>query len=47
VPTIDIKNGRVVIELPAEIEGDDDAASDENEDVAERSSRRPGERRDP
>ena len=47
VPTIDIKHGRVVIELPAEIEGDDDAASDENEDVAERSSRRPGERRDP
>jgi 16S rRNA processing protein RimM len=47
VPTIDIKNGRVVIELSAEIEGDDDAASDENEDVAERSSRRPGERRDP
>ena len=47
VPTVDMKAGRVVIELPAEIEGDDDAASDENEDVAERSSRRPGERRDP
>jgi 16S rRNA processing protein RimM len=29
VPTVDIKGGRVVIELPAEVEGDDKAAMDE------------------
>jgi 16S rRNA processing protein RimM len=28
VPTVDLKGGRVVIELPAEIEGDDPAAAD-------------------
>jgi 16S rRNA processing protein RimM len=46
VPTVDIKGGRVVIELPAEIEGDapDDAV---NETAPAPSDRRPGERRDP
>jgi 16S rRNA processing protein RimM len=47
VPTVDIKAGRVVIELPAEIEGDhpddDGGDGDENDAEAAPSSRRPGE----
>src|SRR5215469_12353307 len=42
VPTVDLKAGRVLIELPEEIEGDDPAAMDEGP-----STRRPGESQDP
>jgi 16S rRNA processing protein RimM len=48
VPTVDIKGGRVVIELPAEIVGDgpdgDDVAVEDSQAV---SARRPRERGDP
>ncbi len=40
VPTVDLKGGRVVIELPAEIEGDDRSPAD-------LSDRRPRESGDP
>jgi 16S rRNA processing protein RimM len=42
VPTVDLVNGRVVIELPAEIDGDDHA-----EDEQALSARRPRESGDP
>ena len=45
VPTVDIAGGRVIIELPAEIEGE--AASDEDEAASIPSARRPRERGDP
>ncbi len=41
VPTVDLTNGRVIIELPAEIEGGDESASDENEIEPAHSARRP------
>jgi len=50
VPTVDIKGGRVVIEVPAEIEGDerDDDGEVEGSDAASApSSRRPRESGDP
>jgi 16S rRNA processing protein RimM len=49
VPTVDIKGGRVVIELPGEIEGDerDDAADAENKTASGISAHRPRERGDP
>jgi 16S rRNA processing protein RimM len=49
VPTVDIRGGRVVIELPAEIEDDerDDGDIDESDAASAPSTRRPGERRDP
>jgi 16S rRNA processing protein RimM len=50
VPTVDIKGGRVVIEVPAEIEGDerDDNGEVEGSDAASApSSRRPHESGDP
>jgi len=52
VPTVDIKSGRVVIELPVEIEGDErdddgDDDGEESETAAASSARRPRERGDP
>ena len=50
VPTVDIKGGRVIIELPAEIEGDerdDDDDGEESEAASAPSARRPRERGDP
>jgi 16S rRNA processing protein RimM len=54
VPTVDIKGGRVVIELPAEIEGDERDDDDGNDDEGDESRaasapsvRRPRERGDP
>lgn len=52
VPTVDIAGGRVLIELPAEIDGEDDAASEdavsnENETVSPLSAHRPREGGDP
>ncbi|MGC2777643.1 MAG: ribosome maturation factor RimM [Bradyrhizobium sp.] len=47
VPTVDIASGRVIIELPAEIEGDDERASDESEAASPASARRPRESGDP
>jgi 16S rRNA processing protein RimM len=47
VPTVDIEGGRILIELPAEIEGDDEAAADEDEAAAQSSTRRPRESGDP
>jgi 16S rRNA processing protein RimM len=48
VPTIDIRGGRVVIELPAEIEGDErDDDGEESKSASASSARRPRERGDP
>jgi len=47
VPTVDIAGGRVVIELPVEIEGEDEIAADENEEAAKSSARLPRESEDP
>lgn len=51
VPTVDLAGGRVIIELPAEIEGDDESASDElasdQDDAASNSARRARESGDP
>lgn len=52
VPTVDIAAGRVLIELPAEIDGDEeatseDAVSNQNEAVSPLSARRPREGGDP
>ncbi|WP_316178843.1 MULTISPECIES: ribosome maturation factor RimM [unclassified Bradyrhizobium] len=52
VPTVDLAGGRVIIELPAEIEGDDESASDElasdqDDAAASNSARRPRESGDP
>jgi 16S rRNA processing protein RimM len=44
VPTVDIKGGRIVIEVPAEIEGDErDDGSEENETASSHSARHPRE----
>jgi len=47
VPTVDLAGGRVIIELPAEIEGEDLDGADERPDVAASSARRPRESGDP
>jgi 16S rRNA processing protein RimM len=50
VPTVDVKGGRVIIELPAEIEGDerdDDDDGEESEAASAPSARGPRERGDP
>ncbi|BAM86401.1 16S rRNA-processing protein [Bradyrhizobium oligotrophicum S58] len=47
VPTVDLAGGRVIIELPAEVEADDESASDENEIEPAHSARRPHESNDP
>ncbi|MGJ4899058.1 MULTISPECIES: ribosome maturation factor RimM [unclassified Bradyrhizobium] len=51
VPTVDLAGGRVIIELPAEIEGEDEAADEpasaEDDAAAAPSARRPRESGDP
>ncbi|MGJ5009261.1 ribosome maturation factor RimM [Bradyrhizobium oligotrophicum] len=52
VPTVDLAGGRVIIELPGEIEGEDkdssdDSASQESDAAASNSARRPRESGDP
>ncbi|MGY4304716.1 16S rRNA processing protein RimM [Bradyrhizobium sp. USDA 4369] len=50
VPTVDLAGGRVIIELPAEIEGEDEAASDDSDHddaAAPNPARRPRESGDP
>jgi 16S rRNA processing protein RimM len=49
VPTVDIAGGRIVIEPPAEIEGDarNDDDVDESDAASAPAARRPGESRDP
>ena len=50
VPTVDVKGGRVIIELPTEIEGDerdDDDDGEESEAASAPSARGPRERGDP
>ncbi|XUM23521.1 ribosome maturation factor RimM [Bradyrhizobium oligotrophicum S58] len=50
VPTVDLAGGRVIIELPTEIEGEDESpasASDENDAATSNPARRPRESGDP
>ncbi|MGJ5177837.1 ribosome maturation factor RimM [Bradyrhizobium oligotrophicum] len=47
VPTVDLAGGRVIIELPSEIEGEDEAASDQDDAAASNSACRPRESGDP
>ncbi|CCD86158.1 putative 16S rRNA processing protein, function [Bradyrhizobium sp. ORS 285] len=52
VPTVDLANGRVIIELPGEIEGEDEGLPDESpsaegDGAASHSARRPRESGDP